>query len=275
MNETIKDIELFLLDIDGTISLEERLITGAKEFIETLIEQEKKYIFLTNNSSKSVEEYICKFKRMGIPADKENILTSGQATAVYLEYVKKHANIYVVGTKALKKEFVLHGFNVIEDGENIDFVVVGFDTELTYEKLTKACKFIDEGAPFIATNPDLICPIENNRFIPDCGSICQVIENVTGKKPTYLGKPKKEIVYLAAEKENVDLSKVAVIGDRLYTDIASGINAGIISICVLSGETHIEHIKMSNIKPTFVANSIYDVYKELIKGDNTRKHVLR
>ena len=264
MNEKIKNIELFLLDMDGTIYLENNVFKGSREFIDLLNNQHKKYIFLTNNSSKNVNDYINKLLNLGFKVNKENMFTSAQATTIYLNEKKKNASLYVVGTKSLKEELKNNGFKICEDvNQDIDYLVIGFDTELDYKKLKDACYLLNKGIEYIATNPDLVCPIENNMYIPDCGSICNMIKTATNREPIYIGKPKREMVDIVAKKENIPLEKIAIIGDRLYTDIACGINAGIISICVLTGETSKEDIENSEFKPTYVFKSINDIYEIL------------
>lgn len=264
MIDKIKEIELFLLDMDGTLYLEDDVFKGSREFINILNEQNKKYVFLTNNSSKNVNNYLEKLNRLGLKATEDNMFTSAQATTIYLKGKKENAKIYVVGTKSLKEEFKKQGFKVCEKiEENIDFLIVGFDTELNYEKLKDACYLLNKGVKYIATNPDWVCPIKNNMFIPDCGSICNMLKIATNKEPIYIGKPKRKMIDIVANINNVKLDKVAIIGDRLYTDIACGINAGIISICVLTGETKKEDIEKSEYKPTYIVDSINDIYETL------------
>lgn len=264
MLEEIKKIEMFLLDMDGTLYLENQVFKGSIEFINLLNEQNKKYIFLTNNSSKNVDNYIEKLKNLGFKADERNMFTSAQATVIYLKEKKVNAKLYVVGTNSLKEELKKEGFEVCENvEEKIDFLIVGFDTELNYKKIQDACYLLDKGIEYIATNPDLVCPIKNNMFIPDCGSICNMLKTATNREPIYIGKPKREMVDLVSKKEKIPLDKIAIIGDRLYTDIACGINSGITSICVLTGETKREDIERSLYRPTYIVDSINDIYEIL------------
>lgn len=273
-SELLKNIELFLLDMDGTIYLGDRLFDGSREFIELLKSQKKKFLFLTNNSSKSSKDYILKLKKMGIEIEKDSLLTSGQATAIYLKDISKNKdpiNVYVVGTKSLKSELKEFGINVrTNSDEAVDYLIVGFDTELTYNKLLDACKLIRKGVPFIATNPDLVCPLDNDEYIPDCGSICIMLENATKKKPFFIGKPSPVIVDIVSKFKKVDKSRIAIIGDRIYTDIKMGIINKITSICVLSGETSLDDIENSDIKPDFVFESIKDIYHEFEKMYNKK-----
>ncbi len=264
ITEDIKRKELFLLDLDGTLYIENHLIKGSTEFIELLKKQNKKFILLTNNSSKSSNKHLEKINNLGIDAKKENIFTSAQATSIYLKNIKEKAKIYVVGTESLKDELRNQGFIICENAkEDIDFLIIGFDIELNYKKIEDACYLLDKGVEYIATNPDLVCPIENGRFIPDCGSICNMLKTATNREPKFIGKPRREMIDIISKMENIPLDKIAIVGDRLYTDIACGINAGITSICVLSGESSKEDIEKSIYKPTYVVDSINDIYEIL------------
>ena len=253
----LKDIELFLLDMDGTIYLDDDVFDGTYEFLDKIRKQNKKYIFLTNNSSKDKIEYLKKLNRLKIQATEDNIFTSGMAMGMYLEASFSNKTVYLVGTKALKRE--LDEYNVKFTNDKPDIVLVGFDRELTYEKLEKACKFIDDGALFLATNTDFVCPIKDKRYIPDCGSICYLITQATKKEPKYIGKPEPDMINILSNKYNIKKDKIAIIGDRVYTDIASGYNANVNTICVLSGESDLNTIKESSIKPDFIFSSIKDL----------------
>ena len=247
--------------MDGTIYHENKLIPGAKEFLDTLLQQGKRYVFLTNNSSKNISEYVNKLRYLEIKADESNVFSSSQATALYLKENNYSNNLYVVGTNAFKKELTGFGFDITENTKHAQVLVVGFDTELTYKKIKDACDLINDGIPYFATNPDLVCPISNGKFIPDCGAICNMLELATEKKPKFFGKPRKEMIEIVAKREEVELSDIAIVGDRLYTDIACGINAGVTSAVVLTGETKEKHLKGTSFKPDFVFQSINDLYK--------------
>ena len=254
----LKEIELFLLDMDGTIYLGNDIFDGSIDFIEKIISSNKKYVFMTNNSSKNKTDYLNKLNRLGIKADNENIFTSGMAMGMYLNENYKDKRVYLSGTTPLYEE-LKNNYHINLVDSDPEVVVMGFDTELTYEKLLKVCDALDKGVPFLATNPDLVCPIENKRYIPDCGSMCIMLENATKRKPKYIGKPDPLMINILAKKHNVPLDKVAVIGDRVYTDIASGFNAGCVTICVLSGEATMDTITSSTIKPDFIFDSIKDL----------------
>jgi phosphoglycolate/pyridoxal phosphate phosphatase family enzyme len=257
--ERIRQTRLFLLDLDGTVYLGDRLIAGATEFIGRLRQKNIPYVFLTNNSSKSADDYVKKINRIGIPATRDNVFTSGQAAGVWLTAKKRAPRVFVLGTRALAQELARYGCRAGGRKGKIDFVVAGFDTELDYKKLMTACELLDKGVPFIATNPDWVCPIDGGRYIPDCGSMCFMIEKATGRKPYVIGKPRPDMVRLMCGKFGVAPRRTAVIGDRLYTDIAVGKNAGALSICVLSGESTTADIKRSEVKPDIVLRSIDDL----------------
>ena len=253
----LKNIKLFLLDMDGTIYLDNELIDGALNFLSKIKENNKQYIFLTNNSSKSKFDYLNKLNNLFIEANINNIFTSGMAMGIYLNKNFPNKSIYLVGTKALKKELL--EYNIKFNSKNPDIVVVGFDRELNYKKLEKACEFIDNGAIFLATNIDYVCPIKDKRYIPDCGSICNMITNATKKEATFIGKPKPDMINLLKEKYNLQDDEIVMIGDRVYTDITCGYNANVKTVCVLSGESTEETINNSNIKPDIVVNSVKDL----------------
>lgn len=258
----LKDKTVFLLDMDGTIYLGDELIDGAKQFLDTIKKRGKRYIFLTNNSSKNKEIYVDKLNYLGVDAIEEEVFTSGEATTMYLKKEKEGAKIYLLGTKALEEEFEREGF-ILEKERNkdIDYVVLGFDTTLTYEKLWGACEYISEGVEYIATHPDFNCPLPNDKFMPDAGAMAAFIEASTGKTPKVIGKPNKEIVESIALKYGLNKDDMAIVGDRLYTDIKTGENADIVSVLVYSGETKKEDYKNSETKADYEFNSV----KEMIE----------
>lgn len=246
--------------MDGTIYLGDELIDGSKEFLETIKEKGKRYIFLTNNSSKSKEVYVEKLNKLGIQASEEEVFTSGEATTMYLKKHKKGAKIYLLGTEALEEEFRREGFILEKERhKNIDYVVLGFDTTLTYEKLWAACEYISEGVEYIATHPDFNCPLPNDKFMPDAGAMAAFIEASTSKTPKVIGKPNKEVVESIASKYGLDKEDMVMVGDRLYTDIKTGQNAGIASVLVYSGETKEEDYRNSEIRADYVFNSVKDM----------------
>lgn len=249
----LKSKKLFILDMDGTFYLGDRIIEGSLDFIRKLEETGRKYLFFTNNSSKVPDFYIKKLARMGLEVNAGGVVTSGDVTIKYLG--EKHAGkrVFLLGTELLEESFRQGGINLVEEAP--DIVVLGFDTTLTYEKITKACRFIREGALFIATHPDFNCPTEDG-FIPDCGAMSAMITASTGVKPKYLGKPNAETVDMIKIITRMQDIDIVFVGDRLYTDIAIGVNNGITSVLVLSGETALIELEHSEIKPDYVFESL-------------------
>ncbi len=260
----LKEKRLFLLDMDGTIYKDDLLFDGTLQLLNYIENIKGKYIFITNNSSKSVTEYIAKLKRLGIKTDKNNFFTSTQATVLFLKNNFPGQKIYCQGTFSMIEELKNAGIDLTTKcNDDVKVVLVGFDTELSFEKLNETCKILStKEVEFIATNPDLRCPVAYG-FVPDCGSIVQMIENATGKRPVFIGKPQPTMITTAMEKFGANINETVVIGDRLYTDIASGINAGIDTVCVLSGETTIKDIKSSDIIPTYTFHSVLDFWRTL------------
>lgn len=261
----IKDIELFLFDMDGTLYLGNQLFDFTVELLKTIKAKGKRYLYITNNSSKSVADYVKKLKNLGIEANEEEFVTSSQATAYYLKKDYAGARLYVCGTQSLKKELESEGFIITENLDEVECIVMGFDTELTFKKLDDISRLLcTKDYPFFATNPDMVCPTEYGS-VPDCGSVCQMIFNATGKKPTFIGKPSPLMPKLAMEKLGVAPEKTAVVGDRIYTDIKSGLNADAVSVLVMSGETTVEILEKSEDKPHLVLKDCGEILNALKK----------
>lgn len=252
--EKLSTVRGFLLDMDGTFYLSDRLLEGALRFIDLLREQKKEFIFLTNNSSKHRRQYAEKISQLGLSIPEELVLTSGEATALYLKEQLPGARLFVVGTPSLEEEFRLHGFQLVE--QEPDFLVLGFDTTLTYQKLWTLCDFVRAGVPYIATHPDFNCPTETG-WMPDVGAMIAFVKAATGKDPNLvIGKPNRLIVDAAAAKMNLPVNQLAMVGDRLYTDIALGQSSGIVTVLVLSGETKIEDLKDSPFQPDYTFQNL-------------------
>ncbi|MDO5520482.1 MAG: HAD-IIA family hydrolase [bacterium] len=260
--EELQHKKLFLFDMDGTINYDNQLFDGAIELLQQIEERGGNYMFITNNSSKSVDDYIKKVHGMGIEADVNCFLTSAQATVLYLREEYEDKKVYVIGTESFKEE-LRNGHVELVEPEEAEVLLVGYDTELTYEKWANACRLLyTTEIPFIATNPDLCCPTAFG-YIPDCGSICNVLKEVTKKEPIYIGKPRPTMVELSMELHGCSKEETVVIGDRLYTDIACGDNAGVTTVCVLTGEATIEEIENSEVKPTITLNNVKEMYEIL------------
>ena len=251
--EKLKNIKLFLFDMDGTLYLGDRLYEFTPRLLNTIRQKGGKYLFMTNNSSKSVADYIKKLKKLGIDAVYEDFMTSSQATAYYLHKHHEGKKLYVCGTKSMQRELEKEGFTVTTDLTQVECIVMGFDTELTFQKLHDVSYLLltRPETPYIATNPDLVCPTEFGS-VPDCGSVCICIKNATGKDPVVIGKPSPLMPQLAMERLGVSKDQTCVVGDRIYTDICSGLNAGVTSVLVMSGETTPEILAQSAEKPDLV-----------------------
>jgi len=234
--------KLFIFDMDGTIYLGGKPFPFAIEFIKKLRAAGKRVLFFTNNASHSPEFYLDKLTRLGFDPDPSEILSSGNVTAAFLTRKRAGKAVYLLGTPELWDQFSAAGVNLISkrdgtpDGDHADIVVTSFDTTLTYEKLTAACDFIRYGAEYLCTHPDFNCPTETG-FIPDSGAIAACVTASTGVSPVYFGKPYAETVEMIEEITGESRDNMCIFGDRIYTDIATGKNHGILAVLVLTGET--------------------------------------
>ena len=255
--------KLWLFDMDGTIYKEETLFDGTLDLLNAITNNKGRYVFITNNSSKSVVDYVKKVNRLGITADSDNFFTSAQATVLFLKHNYPNAKVYCQGTRSLIKELNSAGIDITEQSEKVDVVLVGFDMELTTEKMLRTCEILStQEVAYIATNPDWVCPVSFG-FIPDCGSICLMIKNATGKWPTFIGKPEPIMVDIVMKKFGFCPEETVVVGDRLYTDIATGLKAGVSAVCVLTGEATVEEIEDGDITPTLTFESVKDIARLL------------
>lgn len=267
----LQGTELFVLDMDGTFYLDNDILDGALDFLEAVKNAGKDYLFFTNNSSTSPALYIEKLARMNCHITRDQIMTSGDVMIRFLKTNYLEKSVYLLGTKPLEEDFRSEGINLFNpevsenegfvpcDTCNIpDIVVVGFDKTLTYEKLTNACTYIRNGALFLATHLDINCPMKGG-FIPDCGAMCAAITLSTGKEPKYVGKPFKETVDMVVNKTGVSREKITFVGDRLYTDVATGVKNGAKGVLVLTGEASLDDIPKSDVKP----DAVYEGIKEM------------
>lgn len=260
MKALLDKVKLLVLDMDGTFYLGDRRIDGALDFIHKVKETGRDFIFFTNNSSKNGSMYIEKLAAMDCPITKDQIMTSGDVTAAYLKSKYPEKKVYLVGTPALEAVFREEGICLTE--EKPEVVVIGFDMTLTYEKLERACTYIREGAVFLATHKDINCPTETG-FIPDCGAICAAITLSTGVLPRYLGKPCRETLDMVLQRTGYNKDEIAFVGDRIYTDVATGVNNGALGILVLSGETKRADIAASEVQPDGVFESLKEMLEYL------------
>lgn len=266
--------KLFLFDIDGTIAVGNELYDGTRELLAYIEHIGGKAYYITNNSTRSGSDYVKKFEDcFQLQTTEDLFVTSGFMTIRFLKQHYKTAKIFVLGTASFVSELRKSGLTVTETAEpDIACVVVAYDNELTYAKLTAACEVLSgSGLPFYATNPDLCCPVDFG-FIPDCGAICKMLEYATQKTPLYLGKPSKEVVELCIQASGFSPEETIVVGDRLYTDIACGIHGGVDTCVVYTGEASPADIAHTEFKPTYEFATIRDFYQALIPGVEGTRH---
>ena len=254
---------LFLLDMDGTLYLDDRLFDRVPEFLSLIRQRGGRYLFLTNNSSRGVEGYLNKLAGMGIPAAPEDFMTSVDAAQHTLLTEFPGQLCYVAGTASLRQQLAAAGIPVTDRvSAEVQVLLSGFDTELTFQKLEDSCILLNRGVTWLATNPDWVCPTWYGS-VPDCGSVCQMLTNATGRRPTFIGKPQPAMAELAMRRTGFGPSETVLIGDRVYTDIACAVNAGIDSILVLSGEGTREDVEKFGVRPTWIYDDIAAVYREM------------
>jgi 4-nitrophenyl phosphatase/NagD protein len=252
--------ECFLFDLDGTVYLGDKLLPGAKDLFAFLDDSSIPYFFLTNNSSRSRADYSKKLAGYGLNAIEDKIFSSGMATAIYLKKQKPGARIYLAGTPSLEEEFKKFGFELVQ--EDPDFVVLGFDTTLTYQKIHKLTDFIVEGRPYVATHPDINCPTQEG-FMPDIGAMMAMIKESTGREADIIvGKPNPPMIEAIVEMTGFTPNQLTMVGDRLYTDIAMG-QVGIKTVLVLSGETKKEDLPHAPHKPDLVCKDLGELLRLL------------
>ncbi|MEG1612573.1 MAG: HAD-IIA family hydrolase [Clostridia bacterium] len=257
----LNEIELFLFDMDGTVYIGENEIAGSFDAIRELKKQGKRICFFTNNSSKSAKDYILKLKKMNLTIDDDEIYTSGEVTCEYINKNFAGKSVFVLGNEKLQNEFIKHHINLSEN--NPDICVLGFDTSLEYGRLYRFCAELFKGKPYIATHPDMFCPADGCPM-PDIGGMILLIDATINRKPDIIiGKPYTASGEGVKNRFNLSADKIAMVGDRLYTDIQFGINNGFTSVLVLSGETTLASINESEIKPDYVFNTVADMVKML------------
>lgn len=249
----LSEKKLFLFDIDGTIAVGDTLYDGSRPLLDYIHSIGGKAYYITNNSTKSNADYVAKFRdSFGLETRENQFVTSGYMTLRFLQRRHAQDKIYVLGTASFIAELRRNGLQITEEPEaDAACAVVAYDSELTYRKLVNACRILSTtDVPFYGTNPDLCCPIDFG-FIPDCGAICQMITSSTGRVPRYLGKPNPEVVALCQADSGFTDEQTLVVGDRLYTDIACGINAGVDTCVLYTGEATPEEVAHSRFKPTY------------------------
>ena len=263
--KNLSEKKLFLFDIDGTIAVGDTLYEGSAELLDYIERIGGKAYYITNNSTKSGMDYVRKFKNSyHLDTTEDQFVTSGYMTLRFLKEHYADKTIYCMGTASFLKELRNNGLRITEKCQNdIACVVVAYDSELTYEKLCETSKvLLTMDVPFYGTNPDLRCPIDFG-FIPDCGAMCEMLTATTDKIPTYLGKPNKDVVELCLSLSGFTREETLVVGDRLYTDIACGINGGVDTCVLFTGEAKKEDLQDTPYKPTYVFDTVMDLYQAL------------
>ncbi|HKL94753.1 MAG TPA: HAD-IIA family hydrolase [Clostridia bacterium] len=258
----IKDVELFLFDLDGTVYISGKEIEGSFAAVNALRKMGKRICFFTNNSSRMHTDYIANLNSIGLRVYSDEIYTSGQVTCEYILDNYRGSKVYLLGNTRLRAEFDLYGIEVVDDDP--DICVIGFDTTLTYDRLYQFCKFVKKGLPYIATHPDFNCPADECPM-PDVGAMMEAIRLTTGRTADFImGKPHSIAGERIAKKYNLAPKQIAMVGDRLYTDIAFGKNCGFVSVLVLSGETTVQMKEESKVKADYTIDSVKDIL-ELLK----------
>ena len=266
--ERLRKLKHFALDMDGTIYLGATLFPYTKGFLSGVKEMGLNYSFLTNNPSAGISDYLAKLAKLGIEATREEMYTTSIAT---IDYIKTHypeaKKLFLLGTPSMIAEFEKAGFiSTADSAEDVpDVVVVAFDKTLQYERLCRAAWWASQNVPYIATNPDRVCPTDQPVVLVDCGSICECIAHATGRRPDItLGKPDPNMLSGILGRFGYEADEVAMVGDRIYTDIEMAHNAGAFGVLVLSGETTLEVCDAAPKQPHLVCDSI-EVLGELVR----------
>lgn len=260
LKERLRGIRHVALDMDGTIYLSNTLFPFTIPFLDKLRRLGISYSFLTNNPSKSLDDYLAKLHKMGIEATKEEMYTT---TVAMIDYIKSHypqaRKLFLLGTPSMISQFEEAGFiPTADDPDDVpDIIVAAFDMTLVYSRLCRAAWWISQGVPYLATNPDKVCPTDQKTVLVDCGSICKALESATGRKPDVtLGKPDPNMLVGIREQKGLEPSQIAMVGDRIYTDIAMACNAGAFGVLVLSGETTLEVARTAPQQPSIIVADI-------------------
>lgn len=244
MREKLSRIKHLALDMDGTIYMGSTLFPYTLKFLSDMKEAGIGYSFLTNNPSRSVADYLKKLEGLGIQADEGNMYTTSLAA---IDYIRTHypsaKRLFMLGTPSMVSQFEKAGFEACaDDPDDVpDVLVVAFDMTLEYSRLCRAAWWALQGVPYVATNPDRVCPTDQRTVLVDCGSLCKCIEHATGRRPDImLGKPDPNMLKGILDRHGLQPEEIAMVGDRIYTDTAMAHNAGAFGVLVLSGETTLE-----------------------------------
>lgn len=262
----LQDKKLFLFDIDGTLALDMELIDGTRELLAYIDRIGGKAIFITNNSTKSLKAYVEKFEHWDLHYDLSHFITASYATIVYLKEHHPGERIFVLGTRSLVQELVEAGLDITEDPRaGATVALVGYDNELNYQKVWNLCEllFTHPETTYLATNPDLNCPSVFGS-VPDCGAICRMLECAVGRMPYAIGKPSPMMVEMSLAQTGFSAEETLVVGDRLYTDIACGINGGVDTCVVFTGEAQAEDLEQTAFLPTYVYPSVKELLEAIL-----------
>ena len=263
----LRDKKYFLFDIDGTLALDDTLYEGSKRLLDYIDSIGGRSFYITNNSTKSRRDYVKKFEKWKIRTEEAQFVTASYAACHYLKKHYGEKKLFVMGTPSFEEELRDYGLQITNKAEdNVSCVVIGFDRTLDYGKIETACELLfRSGIDFVATNPDLRCPVSYG-FVPDCGGICRMLEAATDRAPYYVGKPDRRLVELCMEQVNASGDQVIVVGDRLYTDIACGIHAGVETALVYTGEAKPEDIEYTEYKPDYTYADIQQLYEAFVRS---------
>ncbi len=258
MIEQILEKVGFISDMDGVIYHGNKILDGVKEFVNWMIDNDKKFVFLTNSPEKTPHELSMKLERMGLSVSADHFYTSAMATAEFLHSQKPDCTAYVIGEAALTK--ALYDQSIYMNDVNPDYVVVGETRTYNFEKLEKAIELVNNGAKLIGANPDITGPTERG-VMPATGSLIAPIEIATGKKAYFVGKPNPLMLRHGLKKLNCHSNEIAFIGDRMDTDIIAGIESNVDTVLVLSGVTSMEDIDKFPYRPKYIANGVGDLIR--------------
>ena len=257
MDHSLNGIKAVFLDLDGTIYLGNELIDGAVEFLNRCEENGVQRFFLSNNSSKSVTEYLEKLHGLGIPAEANDVLLSTHDLISWLG-AEGVTETYLVGTEGMRS--MLEGVGVSTRSGEPQYVVLGYDTEIDYEKLTTASIHLHNGIPLVASHPDMVCPSPDGG-LPDVGAYLALFKATTGVEPSHIcGKPNAGMILHKIEELGLQPSQCAMVGDRLYTDMEMAAQADVVGVLVLSGEATLDDLEAAPQTPSVVVNSVADLF---------------
>ena len=273
LRQRLAGIKHVALDMDGTIYLGSTVFPFTIPFLEKLDRLGISYSFLTNNPTKSLDAYVQRLHSMGIECTEDQMYSTATAT---IDYIKTHMpsarRLFLLGTPSMISQFEAAGFvSCADDPADVpDVVVAAFDMTLQYSRLCRCAWWISKGLPYIATNPDWVCPTDQETILVDCGSICKCLEGATGRKPDlFIGKPNPDIIYGALSSKGVKPEEAAMVGDRIYTDVKAGVNAGAVGVLVLSGETTLDMVDRYDVTPTLICRDIEEFGNLIEEARNT------